>query len=162
MLAESSRRSISAKLDPRQNANEKTRMTEDKTRQDNDSENDDTGELAAFEKALAHPSRLKYVLNLYVTGMRPRSQRAIDNVRRLCEEHLPGRYELRIIDIYQQPALAEGAQILAAPTLVKKLPLPLRKLIGDMSDEGRVLIALGIEAPATPAEPPKQSPRKSS
>ena len=102
---------------------------------------------AAFEKAIAGGSEVKYVLHLYVTGMRPRSQRAIDNIRRLCEEHLKGRYELKIIDIYQQPGLAEGAQILAAPTLVKELPLPLRKLIGDMSDEGRVLVALGIQVP---------------
>ncbi len=85
--------------------------------------------------------------------MRPRSQRAIENIRRLCEEHLRGHYELKIIDIYQQPGLAEGAQIVAAPTLVKMLPLPLRKLIGDMSDEGRVLVALGIQVPEKPVEP---------
>jgi circadian clock protein KaiB len=112
--------------------------------QPGDDGNDPT---AAFERALHDGSDVKYVLNLYVTGMRPHSQRAIDNIRRLCEEHLPGRYELKIIDIYQQPTLAEGAQILAAPTLVKSLPLPLRRLIGDMSDEGRVLIALGVEVP---------------
>jgi len=129
-------------------------MAENEALQDNNPEDNDTGQLAAaFEKARADGSEVRYVLRLYVTGMRPRSQRAIDNIRRLCEENLRGRYELRIIDIYQQPALAEGAQIIAAPTLVKSLPLPLRKLIGDMSDEGRVLIALGIEVPTEPEEP---------
>ncbi len=137
-------------------------MAEDKTQQNDIAENDYTGELAAFEKALADQSHVRYILNLYVAGMRPRSQRAIDNIRRLCDEHLPGRYELRIIDIYQQPALAESAQIRAAPTLVKKLPLPLRKLIGDMSDEGRVMIALGIEVPAKSAGSLKESAQESS
>ncbi|MEN6448902.1 MAG: circadian clock KaiB family protein [Thermoguttaceae bacterium] len=116
---------------------------------------DIAADLAAFEKAIADGSQVRYVLHLYVTGLRPRSQRAIENIRRLCDEHLAGRYELKIIDIYQQPALAEDAQILAAPTLVRTLPLPLRKLIGDMSDEGRVLIALGIEVPS-PEEPPPE------
>jgi circadian clock protein KaiB len=134
-------------------------MTEDERRQGEDSASGDTGgSTAAFEKALADQSQVKYVLYLYVAGMRSRSQRAIDNIRRLCEEHLPGRYELRVVDIYQQPALAGAAQILAAPTLVKKLPVPLRKLIGDMSDEGRVLIALGVEAPQEPAAPSAQTP----
>jgi circadian clock protein KaiB len=110
-------------------------------------------ELAlAFERAAARPDA-RYVLTLYVAGMRARSQRAIDNIHRLCEEHLSGRYELRIIDIYQQPGLAAGAQLLAAPTLVKTLPPPLRQIIGDMSDEGRVMVALGIRVPESP-EPP--------
>ncbi|MCE5268695.1 MAG: circadian clock KaiB family protein [Planctomycetaceae bacterium] len=121
-------------------------MTDEKTPQNDRPHDDNSADVAAaLESAIADGAGLKYVLNLYVTGMRPRSQRAIENIRRLCEEHLPGRYELKIIDIYQQPALAEGAQIIAAPTLVKSLPLPLRRLIGDMSDEGRVLVALGIE-----------------
>ena len=86
-----------------------------------------------------------YVLNLYVTGITPRSQRAIQSIRKLCEEHLPGGYELRVVDLYQQPGAAREQQIVAAPTLVKKLPLPLRKIIGDMSDPGRVLVALGLK-----------------
>ncbi len=82
-------------------------MPEDKATQDDDFSNDDMGDLAAaFERAAAGQSQVEYVLTLYVAGMRPRSQRAIDNIRRLCEEHLAGRYELQIIDIYQQPALA--------------------------------------------------------
>jgi circadian clock protein KaiB len=102
---------------------------------------------AAFQRAAADDANLHYVLTLYVTGMRPRSQQAIENVRRLCEEHLAGRYQLQIIDIYQQPAFAQEAQIVAAPTLVKSLPPPLRRIIGDMSDDGRVLVALGVRRP---------------
>lgn len=106
---------------------------------------------AAFEKAAAEESKAQFVLTLYVTGLRPRSQRAIQNIRRLCEKHLAGRHELRIVDIYQQPTLAKDAQIVAAPTLVKTLPLPLRQIIGDMTDDGRVLIALGVKRPENPA-----------
>jgi circadian clock protein KaiB len=97
---------------------------------------------AALEEAAGDPAQ--YVLRLYVTGMTPRSARAIENVRAICEEHLQGRYELQVIDIYQQPVLAKGEQIIAAPTLIKKLPLPLRRIIGDMSDEGRVLVGLDL------------------
>jgi circadian clock protein KaiB len=86
----------------------------------------------------------RYVLRLYVTGMTAGSARAIENVRTICEEHLHGRYELEVIDIYQQPALARGEQIVAAPTLIKKLPKPLRRLIGDMSSEERVLLGLDL------------------
>lgn len=102
---------------------------------------------AALDRAASADSHVRYVLTLYVTGMRPRSQRAIENIRQLCDEHLAGRYDLQIIDIYQQPALAEDAQIVAAPTLIKSLPPPLRRIIGDMSDDGRVLVALGIKIP---------------
>ena len=84
------------------------------------------------------------MLRLYVTGTTARSTRAIANVRRICEEHLRNRYDLEVIDIYQQPTLAKGDQIIAAPTLVKHLPLPLRKLIGDMSDKDRVLMGLDL------------------
>lgn len=86
----------------------------------------------------------RYVLRLYVTGMTPRSRRAVENVRRICEEHLAGQYDLEIIDIYQQPTLARGEQIIAAPTLIKKLPLPLRRVIGDMSSTDRVLLGLDL------------------
>lgn len=86
----------------------------------------------------------RYVLRLYITGMTPNSKRAVENVKKICEEYLEGRYELEIIDIYQQPSLAQGAQILAAPTLIKQLPFPLRKLIGDMSDKEKVLHGLGL------------------
>lgn len=85
-----------------------------------------------------------YVLRLYVTGQTPRSLKAIENIRRICDEHLQGRYDLEVIDIYQQSRLVKGDQIIAAPTLVKKLPLPLRQLIGDMSDTERVLMGLDL------------------
>jgi circadian clock protein KaiB len=82
---------------------------------------------------------------LYVAGMTPRSARAIANIQEICEEHLKGLYVLEVIDIYQQPVLAEGDQIIAVPTLLKKLPLPLRRLIGDLSDRERVLIGLDLK-----------------
>lgn len=85
-----------------------------------------------------------YVLKLYVTGMTSRSARAVENLRVVCEKYLPGRYDLQIIDVYQQPELARTEQVVAIPTLIKKLPLPLRRLIGDMSDEERVLVGLDI------------------
>jgi KaiB domain. len=98
-----------------------------------------------FEKATAKRDRAKYVLRLYVTGMTPKSTRAISNVRKLCEEYLEDCYELKVIDIYQQPKLAKGEQIIATPTLIKKLPLPLRKLIGDMSDTERFLVGIDLK-----------------
>jgi circadian clock protein KaiB len=101
-----------------------------------------------FEAAIAGNSKDRFVLRLYVSGLSARSRQAIENIRRLCEEHLAGRHELQIIDIYQQPELAKDQQLIAAPTLVKKLPLPLRKLVGDMHDSTRVLIMLGITAQA--------------
>lgn len=85
-----------------------------------------------------------YILRLYVAGTSPQSVRAIANVKKICEEHLHGRYELQVIDLYQQPQLAQGEQILAAPTLIKKLPLPLRRIIGDMSSVERVLVGLDL------------------
>lgn len=98
-----------------------------------------------LEKAAARRDRAKYVLRLYVTGMTPKSTRAIANVQKICEEHLAGRYELKVIDIYQQPKLAKGEQIIAAPTLIKKLPPPLRRLIGDMSDTERFLVGIDLK-----------------
>ncbi len=86
----------------------------------------------------------KYILRLYITGMTSRSARAIENLNTFCAKHLAGRYELQVIDVYQQPELARTEQIVAVPTLIKKLPLPLRRLIGDMSDEERVLVGLDI------------------
>jgi circadian clock protein KaiB len=97
-----------------------------------------------LEDAAVNPTAERYVLRLYVTGMTPRSTRAVENVRIICEEHLHGRYDLEVIDIYQQPTLAKGEQIIAAPTLVKKLPLPLRRIIGDLSNTERVLVGLDL------------------
>ena len=85
-----------------------------------------------------------YVLRLYVTGMTPKSINAIENIRRICEENLKGRYELEVIDIYQQPEFAKKEEIIAAPTLIKKLPLPLRKFIGDMSNKEKILVGLDL------------------
>ena len=98
-----------------------------------------------FEKAAAKRDRTKYILQLYVTGMTPKSTQAIANVQKLCEEHLAGRYELKVIDIYQQPNLAKGEQIIAAPTLIKKLPLPLRRLIGNMTDIEKFLVGIDLK-----------------
>ena len=88
--------------------------------------------------------RAKYLLRLYVTGTTGKSVRAIQNVRRICEEHLKGLYDLEVVDIYKNLPLARGDQIIAAPTLIERLPSPLRRLIGDMSDEQRVLVGLDI------------------
>ena len=85
-----------------------------------------------------------YVLRLYVTGMTPRSIRAIETIKTICEEHLKGRYSLEVVDIYQQPALAKDEQIIATPTLVKKLPMPLRRFIGDLSNQERILFGLDL------------------
>ena len=98
----------------------------------------------AFERAVEDNPQGHFVLQLYVSGMTPRSRRAISNFQKLCDEHLSKRYDLEIIDIYQQPGLAKGAQIVAAPTLIKRLPLPLRRVIGDLSDPGRILLVLGV------------------
>ena len=97
-----------------------------------------------FKKTALKQDRAKYVLRLYVTGMTPKSTQAVANVQKLCEEHLTGCYELKVIDLYQQPKLAKGEQIIATPTLIKKLPLPLRKLIGDMSDTERFLVGIDL------------------
>ena len=97
-----------------------------------------------YQKALSKVGEEKYCLRLYVTGSTPKSTRAITNIKRICETHLQGRYTLEVIDIYQQPALAKGEQIIAAPTLIKRLPVPLRKFIGDMSDTNRILLGLDL------------------
>jgi circadian clock protein KaiB len=89
-------------------------------------------------------SKEKYHLRLFVTGQTPRSVKSVENLRRLCEKYLKGRYELEVIDIYQQPGLASENQIIATPTLIKKLPLPLRRLVGDFSNQDRVLLGLDL------------------
>ena len=99
----------------------------------------------AFEKLVSAPlSDERYVLRLYVTGMTQRSTEAFSTIKALCEERLQGRYELEVIDIYQHPQLAIDEQIIAVPTLVKKLPAPLRRLVGDLSNEERVLLGLDL------------------
>jgi len=89
-----------------------------------------------------------YILKLYVAGQSPKSVAAITNIKKICEENLQGRYELDVIDLYQQPQLAQGEQIIAVPTLIRKLPVPLRRIIGDMSNTERVLVGLDISTKA--------------
>ena len=101
-------------------------------------------ELDDFEESLNNASKEKYVLRLFITGMTPNSKRAVENIKTICEEYLQGRYELQVVDIYQQPSLAENEQIIAAPTLIKMLPPPLKRLIGDMSNTEKVLQGLNI------------------
>jgi circadian clock protein KaiB len=86
----------------------------------------------------------RYLLRLYVTGTTPASQRAIERVRQLCEEHLHDRYQLEVIDIYQLPALAKDEQIIATPTLIKVLPAPLRRYIGDLSKVEKILFGMDV------------------
>jgi circadian clock protein KaiB len=93
------------------------------------------------------------LLRLYVAGTTPQSTRAIMDARRLCEEHLHGLYQLEVIDIYQRPALARDEQIIAVPTLVRHLPLPLRKLVGDLSNSERVLVGLDLVVQDEPKKP---------
>ena len=116
--------------------------------------------LAALEKAATEQPSQRYVLRLYIAGLTPRSTLAIQNIRKICDEHLKGRYDLEVVDIYQQPTLAEGEQIIAAPTLVKKLPLPLRRFIGDMSNTERILVGMDLrsaeEKRASKERTPKQ------
>lgn len=100
--------------------------------------------VEAFEEAATEQGQRYYVLRLCVTGITPRSVRAIENIRELCEEHLKGYYELEVVDLYQEPSVAAEEGIIAAPTLIKKNPAPQRKLVGDLSETERVLIGLGI------------------
>lgn len=88
---------------------------------------------------------IRYILRLYITGQTPRSVKSIENLRGLCEKYLKGRFDLEVIDIYQQPALAAEGQIIAAPTLIKTMPLPLRRLVGDFSDQNRVVLGLDLK-----------------
>jgi circadian clock protein KaiB len=99
-----------------------------------------------FEKLLQETAnRVRYVLRLYVTGATDRSSRAITNIRWFCEHYLRGRYDLVVVDIYQQPSLAQSQEIIAAPTLVKSEPLPPKRLVGDFSDRERLVAGLGVE-----------------
>lgn len=108
---------------------------------------------ASFERAAGAPRADRYILRLYVTGLTPRSSRAITNLKAICDEYLDGRYDLDVVDIYQQPDLAQRNQIIAAPTLIKQLPLPMRRIIGDMSDRDRVIVSLDLIRRPDRAEP---------
>ena len=89
---------------------------------------------------------MTYELKLFITGTRPQSMRAINNIHKICQSRLNGRYRLQIVDVYQQPEQAVSQQIIAAPTLVKLMPLPVRRLIGDMSSEEKFLAGLDVHA----------------
>jgi circadian clock protein KaiB len=106
-----------------------------------------------FEKALAESKKAKYVLRLYIAGMTTKSTQALETIRQVCDEKLKGRYTLEVIDIYQQPELAREDQILATPTLIKSLPLPLRRVIGELKNS-ESLLGLDVE---TVKPPPEQS-----
>jgi len=100
--------------------------------------------VQAFLDEVPEQDQARYTLRLYVTGHTPLSTRAIVRIRKICEEHLEGRYDLEVVDIAKNPTLAAGEQIIAAPTLIKKLPLPLRRFIGDMSQTERILLGLDL------------------
>lgn len=99
----------------------------------------------AFERAAARTPHERVVLRLYIAGSTSRSTRAIKNAKEICETHLQGTYDLDVIDLLKQPSLAKDDQILAVPTLIKKLPLPLRRVIGDLSDQDVVLVGLDLK-----------------
>ncbi len=124
--------------------------------------NDQKDTAQEFEEALKRLSEEKYVLRLFVAGMNPKSLQAIENIKRICEKYLPGRYQLEVIDVYQQPILAKDGQIVAAPTLIKELPPPLRKLVGSMADTERVLVGmdLHIGTMETIDPHPEEKPKK--
>jgi len=98
-----------------------------------------------FEKALEKAKKAKYVLRLFIAGSTTKSAQALESIREICEKNLKGRYTLEVIDIYQQPELAREQQIIAAPTLIKSLPLPLQRMIGDLSSTERILVGLNLK-----------------
>ncbi len=95
-------------------------------------------------KPRARPTTKTYQLRLYVAGQTPKSLAAFANLKKICEEHMPGQYEIEVIDLLKKPQLASGDQILAIPTLVRKLPQPIKKIIGDLSNTERVLVGLDL------------------
>ena len=99
---------------------------------------------AELEQPRSNGRLAKYVLRLYVSGSTSKSALAVENIKRICEQHLKNRYDLEVIDIYQQPSLAREEQIVAVPTLIKRSPLPLRRLIGDLSNQKKVLFGLDL------------------
>ncbi len=109
----------------------------------------DQDTIQEFEDALKQLSQEKYVFRLFVAGCSPKSLQAIENIKSICEKYLAGRYQLEVIDIYQQPILAKDGQIVAAPTLVKELPPPMRKLIGSLADTDQVLVGLDLHIEKT-------------
>jgi circadian clock protein KaiB len=103
------------------------------------------GSTTQHDLKMTESGKDKYILRLYITGSTSRSVLALTNLKKICEEYLEGRYELEVIDLYQMPSLAKDEQIIAAPTLIKKLPLPFRRIIGDMSNAEKVLMGLDLK-----------------
>lgn len=104
-----------------------------------------TDSVRAFAAAAARAKDQPYALRLFVAGTSPASLRAVASVREICDEYLAGRYQLDVVDVYQQPSVARDDQIVAVPTLVKRSPLPTRKILGDLTDKARVLACLDLE-----------------
>jgi circadian clock protein KaiB len=118
--------------------------------EDNSTDND----AKRYEPAATETQTGTYVFQLYVSGMTPKSLRAIENIKALCEEYLKGRYGLQIIDVYQDPDQTRDAGIVAVPTLIKKLPPPLRRFIGDLADKNHILVKLKLIADDSSRELP--------
>jgi circadian clock protein KaiB len=114
--------------------------------------------VAHFEKLLVKQASENghYSFRLYISGTTGRSSEAVANIRQLCEKYLPGRYELEVVDIYQQPGKAAEAQIIAAPTLVKHLPKPIKRIIGNLSDLEKVIVDLDLKQPKSTGANPKK------
>lgn len=100
---------------------------------------------AGTRKRAGKKAITRYALRLYITGQTPRSRQSVENLRALCDKYIPGQFDLEVVDIYQQPAMAAAGQVIAAPTLIKSMPLPLRRLVGDFSDQNRVILGLDIQ-----------------
>ena len=101
--------------------------------------------MASFEQAIAECDQQHYRLRLYIAGTTPRSLRSLENLKLLCETHLQGRYELEVVDVYQSSIETKQDSVVAIPTLIKQLPLPIRRIIGDLSDTEKVLLGLDLE-----------------
>jgi circadian clock protein KaiB len=102
--------------------------------------------VASAKRKIAAKKKKEYVLRLYVAGLTPRSRTAIENLTNICEEYLQGRYDLEVVDVFKRPVLARQEQIIATPTLVKRLPIPLRRFIGDLSSKEKVLVGLDLRS----------------
>jgi circadian clock protein KaiB len=108
---------------------------------------EESNKFDEFEEALETSKKDgKYVLRLFIAGMNPKSKLAIENLQKVCDEELEGQCELEIIDIYQQPIFAKEGKIIAAPTLIKELPLPIRRFVGDLSDKDKLLLGLDLRS----------------
>lgn len=107
---------------------------------------DEKSTTEKFEESILNKNdKETYILRLFVSGMTPRSIKAIQKIKQICQEHLENRYELEVIDIYQHPKTGKDEQVIAVPTLIKQLPSPLRKFIGDLSDTEKILVGLNIK-----------------